>query len=379
MKNRDKSLLEKAEKILKGNIYHEVGKYPWGQYRMIAPSRYPGFKGIWNWDSAFHAIGMISIDIELAKEQILGFLQFQKENGFLPDVIRENGTIEDRIGKPPVMAWASLRVYEASRDNEFLQTVYEALVKNEDFWVKERMQGGLFHYDAERRDDCDDEEYRICVSWESGWDEHPRWDQEPQNIWPVDLNSYMVMTYDALTLMARHLGFNDIQWIEKSKMLKNLIDEVLWDEKRGSYLDYNFKTQSFLTILSPASFMPLFVGFASKERAEKMNNIAKKHFMPCMPMVAFDDPKFDVTAYCRGACWLHMAYMAAKGLKDYGFDDTADTIKNTILNWVHNDGDMIHENYNSLTGEGKCNAYFSWSCVFVREFILNFERSTLNE
>lgn len=373
MIKRDKKLLEKAENILKGNVYyHTENNYPWGKYRMIAPSRKGGFNGIWNWDSAFHAIGMITIDKELAKEQILGFLQFQKENGLLPDVIRENGSIEDCIGKPPVMAWAALRVYEATLDNEFLKEVYSKLVLNESFWVKRRMYGGLFHYDAERPADCDYDTYHMYVGWESGWDEHPRWDVNPQDIWPVDLNSYMYMTYDALAAMARYLGFDDKQWLEKRDTLKSLIETLLWNEEKQCYLDYNFKTDCFMTVMSPACFLPLFAGFAPKNRAEKMNVIAKEHFMPCMPMVAFDDPKFDVNAYCRGACWLHQAYMASKGLKDYGFDDTADTIKNTILDWVYADGDKIHENYNSITGEGKCNPYFSWSSVFVREFILNF-------
>lgn len=372
MSDRDMALLEKAERILKNNTYYEDAKYPWGKYRMIAPSRSGGFDGIWNWDSAFHAIGMLNIDKELAKEQILGFLQFQKEDGLFPDVIRENGTIEDSIGKPPVMAWSALKVYEATNDIEFLKEVYPYLVKNENFWVQNRMYGGLFHYDAERLDNWDEKEYKIYVSWESGWDEHPRWDKEPQNVWPVDLNSYMYMTYDSLAAMARYLGFNDSQWIEKRDTLKALIETLLWNEEMGSYLDYDFKTEKHMSILSPACFLPLFAGFAPRDRAEKMDIIAKEHFMPCMPMVAFDSPEFNVMAYCCGACWLHQAYMAAKGLKDYGFNDTADTIKNTILDWVYNDGDQIHESYNSLTGEGKCNPYFSWSCVFVREFILNF-------
>lgn len=55
MIERDKVILEKAKNILMGNIY-ESDKYPWGKYRMIAPSRNGGFPGIWNWDSAFHAI-----------------------------------------------------------------------------------------------------------------------------------------------------------------------------------------------------------------------------------------------------------------------------------------------------------------------------------
>lgn len=65
-----------------------------------------------------------------------------------------------------------------------------------------------------------------------------------------------------------------------------------------------------------------------------------------------------------------MAYFAAKGLKDCGFAETADKIKETILSRVKKDGDKIHENHNSETGEGSGVEYFSRSAVFVMEFIL---------
>lgn len=126
----------------------------------------------------------------------------------------------------------------------------------------------------------------------------------------------------------------------------------------------------FSDVLSPASFMPLFIKTASCERAKLANDVAAEKFLPGMPTVSYDNPNF-CNNYWRGPTWLNVAYFAAKGLKNYGFD-TADTIKNTILTWVENDGECIHENYNALTGEGLCAEKFSWSAVFVIEFILNF-------
>lgn len=116
--------------------------------------------------------------------------------------------------------------------------------------------------------------------------------------------------------------------------------------------------------------MPFFIETASKERAEYMNTVAQKHFLPGMPTVAYDNPSYS-TEYWRGPCWLNVAYFAAKGLKNYCFTETAGTVKSTILEWLYNDGDTIHENYNSETGEGRNNPDFSWSCVFAREFIKN--------
>lgn len=368
MTDREKIIFDKAERILISNRYTS-NRFKWGSFRMISPSQ-GHFLGVWNWDSAFHAIGMIDIDMEIAKEQILGFLQFQKEDGLLPDVIWENGQIVDTFSKPPVMAYASAKVYEACKDIEFLKEVYPKLVLNERFWTEKRMNNGLFHYDANRSDGCDDKEYNVRVRYETGWDNSPRWDGVPQDLWSIDLNCFMVMTYRSLAYLAKELGLDGKEWDEKEKRLTENIENRLWNEQLKAYTDYDFVKQSFSDVLTPASFMPLFIETASTERAECMNDVAQKHFLPGMPTVAYDNPSYS-TDYWRGPCWLNVAYFAAKGLKNYGFVETAKTVKGTILEWIYNDGDTIHENYNSKTGKGQNNSDFSWSCVFAREFIKN--------
>ena len=55
-------LLNLAYTILMNNVYEADG-HPWSPYRCISPARslpgYDGaFTGIWNWDSAFHAVGV---------------------------------------------------------------------------------------------------------------------------------------------------------------------------------------------------------------------------------------------------------------------------------------------------------------------------------
>ena len=90
-------LLNLAYTTLMNNVYEADG-YPWSPYRCISPARsLPGlagaFTGVWNWDSAFHAVGVSRWDTALAKEALLGFMQFQKENGLFPDVMFESGVL----------------------------------------------------------------------------------------------------------------------------------------------------------------------------------------------------------------------------------------------------------------------------------------------
>lgn len=139
----------------------------------------------------------------------------------------------------------------------------------------------------------------------------------------------------------------------------------------GPITDYDFVCNEASEVLTPALFMPLYIEMADPIRAEQMNEIAKKHFLPGMPTVAYDSETYS-NEYWRGPCWLNVAYFAAKGLKKYGFDESANTIRDTILDRVDRDGIYIHENYDAVTGDGLCCKNFSWSCVFVRLFILDF-------
>ena len=359
---RDRVLAERAYQTLMGNVYPNEG-YRWSPFRCVSPGR-GNFRGIWNWDSAFHAVGLARFDTELAKESILGFIRFQREDGLLPDVIREDGSIVSGFGKPPLFAWAAERIYLFDQDASFLEKVYDPLLRNAVFWEEQRCADGLFFYDA---DDKDTEDYLIRVKYESGWDNSVRWDDGITEYYAADLNCFMVMFYRSMSFIASVLK-KDAEasiWRSKAETLSVLINEVLWDAENHYYADANRYTGKVSAVLTPASFMPLYIGIASEAQASAMRDIAAERFHSKMPTVSFDDPAYS-NDYWRGPTWLNVAYFAAKGLKNYGFS-VADDIKNSIL-----DTRGIFENYDSKTGKGLCCDHFSWSAVFIHEFIFNF-------
>ena len=360
------ALIKKAVKILERNE-NKTKNVPWGKKRCILPSA-ERFQGIWNWDTAFHAVGISRIDMEFAMEHMEAFCEFQLEDGMFPDVVFCNGETVDTFTKPPVMAWACETVYRRSGDKAFLKRMYDRLVKNTAFWETKRRVGEMFHYDALELNGKKDMHHVGC---ESGWDNSVRWDNSPDKLWAIDLNCFMVMTYRSLDFMSKELGIENAGYLEKAERLAKNIESMLWNEKLNCYTDMNFETGALSEVLSPASFMPLYTGIASKEHANKAAKTAEISFGYGMPTVSYDNPEY-CEDYWRGPTWLNVAYFAAKGLKDYGFDEIANKIKETILGWIENDKDKIHENYNSKTGEGLCAEYFSWSAVFVMEFILNF-------
>ncbi len=370
---RNIELLSRAYDVLQGNIVKDPNA-PWAPYRCISPwigNTVP--TGIWNWDTAFHAMITSYFDTELARDCLQGFMQYQKEDGMFPDVVFIFGQIVDDFTKPPVLPWAVVRHYHAHGDKQFLREAYERFVRNENFWTTKRMVNGLFHYSSEGTPEEIAKDNYLHARYESGWDNSPRWDAPVIEYWPIDLNCFMVTFYRAMGEMADILEIDDSQWHQKESALVEKILTKLYDNSQKCFVDRNFKTGEYSHVITPASFMPLFIHIASQEQADCMHAIASDPnlFFPGMPSVSYNDPTYS-TGYWRGTTWLNIAYFASKGLKHYGYDETANAIREFILSMVYDNKDGIYENYNSKERKGLYWHSFSWSACFVIEFILNW-------
>jgi putative isomerase len=159
---------------------------------------------------------------------------------------------------------------------------------------------------------------------------------------------------------------------EKREELVKKINGKLYDNKNAYYCDYNRKLKRFTHRLSPASFMPLFYNFASKEQAEAMYELAKnpRYFYKGIPTISYKNNRFNESNYWRGPCWLNTAYFAIRGLYNYGYKDLALELTENILNWCSTNLDSIYEYYNSITGKGLGAKNFGWSSSFIIELEL---------
>ena len=375
-----RGLLRRASAVLEDNIVQcpPGATLSWGNLKGICPSPRT-YQGVWNWDAAFHAMTVARWDPQLARDQIRIFLNVQEPSGFLPDVLFTDGRIANSCGKPPVFPWAWMRVHQFT-DEQLLNDGYEAFCRYESFWRRERCgeTEGLFHYG------CNDRTLPAVASGglgkpgeikpgtreqharnESGWDNSVRWDCGIEKLWPIDLNCYMVMLYRALAAAAGAIGrYADLaNWNARAHRLSQLIEQVFWDNTRMAYSDAYCHDGRPTGILSAASFLPLFIGSASVDRAEAMARLAAdtNAFFPGVPTVSYDNPEYRSDRYWRGPTWLNAAWFALKGLVAYGHVQVAQDIRETILGWCSQNSDDIYEYYDSRTGKGLGAAHFGWS------------------
>jgi putative isomerase len=91
-----------------------------------------------------------------------------------------------------------------------------------------------------------------------------------------------------------------------------------------------------------------------------------------MTSVLHDDPRFDSADYWRGPCRLVTTCFAATALRRYGFAETAQRLRETILHWCAATTDSLYEYSDSLTGRGLGAPGYGWTAAFVIEFILDW-------
>lgn len=108
---------------------------------------------------------------------------------------------------------------------------------------------------------------------ESGWDYSTRWffkedgtpstellDIKTRHIIPVDLNSYLCKNAQIMSKFYNLLGqqqkANEYQ--EKVESFKQAIDDVLWNNEKGAWFDYNTKVDKQNLQFYPSNIAPLW-------------------------------------------------------------------------------------------------------------------------
>ncbi len=283
------------------------------------------FNEMYGWDSYFEGVGLI-IDrrVDLAKAMVDNFVYQIHHYG---KILNANRSYYLTRTQPPFMSSFVREVYEAmeEKDLEWLEKSLNAAIKEyEEVWMVERerlAENGLNRYYAQgigippeteeghfdevlkvfaRKHNMELEEFVTAYQEgrlqdkeldeyflhdrslrESGHD--TSWRLENRTAWlnPVDLNSLLYKyEKDFELLTEKHFKgkfesasgkeYPTAYWREKAEKRKQLMNEYLWNEEKGSFFDYNFKKQEQTGYESATNYYPLWAGLASEEQATRM-------------------------------------------------------------------------------------------------------------
>lgn len=280
---------------------------------------------------------------------------------------------------PPLGAMCALKAYLTRQDLEFLAWAYPRLQQWNDWWLANRGDGeawrdgnkdGLLEwgFDAEveygalgARTLTNADKRRLAFA-ESGFADRPQWmntqfgktdapaqpPADPSQSLPGDvkyndqshtlefssvaLNSLYAMDTELMAQISREIGLttDTDRWRARYDGIKKLINEKLWSEEDGLYLDRHWDGR-FSRRVSLENFYPLIAGIPDEARAKRMLAVLwdKQKFGGewMLPSIARDDPAFARKAQeqtaTTGAVNAAMNYLLYLGLKRYGFDAEA--------------------------------------------------------
>lgn len=170
---------------------------------------------------------------------------------------------------------------------------------------------------------------------ESGWDFSSRWLADPMQlssirtteIVPLDLNCLL---YELeLGLAEAHKKILQLPQAKyyalKAKRRRETINTYLWDEAEGFYFDWHTPTESRTDIWSLAGVYPLYCGLASPAQAARVAETIEAKFLKAGGVVTTLHESSQQWDWPNG--WAPLQWVTIVGLRRYGFDVLADTIK----------------------------------------------------
>ncbi len=194
---------------------------------------------------------------------------------------------------------------------------------------------------------------------ESGWDMTGRYGYKCCDYNPVDLNCYLYKYEKDLAHMYREVegadSSNAKKWDQKAQERKELINKYCWNEEKGMYVDYNFKEERQSDYESMATFAPLWAGVADEEQAAKvMANLDKFEMDHGLATSSEDSAKHSVgKQWDHPTGWAPLHILAAKGMRNYGYNSDADRVSVKLLDTITSNFDKaggILEKYNVEEG-----------------------------
>ncbi len=383
-------------------------------YTLPSPLLYP-FQ--WLWDSCFHAIIYSYFDTDAAEAELNAVCSRPLPSGMLPHIIyhrppdptapaqwgrEERGDVIDNawgtvgtssITQPCIIALAIRRVYEVTRNKEWLLRLYPIVRAHFDYLENERAST----------------EYSplliIVNPDESGEDNSPRFDSTlglpPQHVAGTHLDSrihliraYAQCNFQVNGCMTDHFSIIDVpfnilyaedllhlaalatylgdtkqaeRWIRQSQAVKVALRKHLWKDWYFKSLDT--RTGEHIEVATWSHFMPLYGGLLSESEAHDLvtydledSTMFRTKFG--LPTTAQNESSYDpVDGFWRGPIWHAPHWFLYHGLKRYGYTKKAEEIKDASMRLIEQSD--FYEQYNPHTGEGYGAKNFTWGGLVI--------------
>ena len=324
------------------------------------------FGEIYYWDSYFTMLGLQTAEREdMIEKMIKNFAYLIDKVGFIPN---GNRTYFLSRSQPPFFG-KMVNLLAKSKGEQVIQEFLPQLEKEYQFWMKGLanvnatttandkvvyLEEGVYlnrywdkgdypRAESHREDVLTVQEsdrptqqvYKdLRSACESGWDFSSRWFKDAQNlssihttdIIPVDLNC-LLYTLESVIAIGHGTKKNMEQYGQYNKLAlqrKAAIQKYCWNEEKGFFMDYDFKTKQHTSVPSLAGMFPFEANIGSPDQAARAAKIIESDFLKAGGLVSTLNATGQQWDYPNG--WAPLQWMTIRGLKNYQQEELANTI-----------------------------------------------------
>lgn len=97
---------------------------------------------------------------------------------------------------------------------------------------------------------------------------------------PIDLNAFLFKLESAIANISALKGEKETEALfhQKASARRDAVNRYLWDDENGIYRDYDWRREQ-LALFSAAAIVPLYVGMANHEQADRLANAVRSRLL----------------------------------------------------------------------------------------------------
>ncbi len=218
--------------------------------------------------------------------------------------------------------------------------------------------------------------YLLQLGKKYQYDQPGIYKESPVLVQDTMMNAILIKSNQSLINIGKRFKLDTGELEEWQQQAKRSFAEKLWHEGLQTFASYDLRGGHHIEHKEIGGLVPLYAEIASSKQAESLNNylqsLHKRGFYIC-PSFDVDSPLFDSKRYWRGPVWPQMNWMIYHGLNYYGFKDTAEIVKNDLIELVSKLGFYEYfESQKSLVNDletGYGGNHFSWTAACVMDLL----------
>lgn len=322
------------------------------------------------WDTYFTQVGLLKHDkIRLAKGGINNLLHLVDSLGFAPNANADWGS---NRSQPPYLSIMVKDLYPYLQDKIWLQKAYQSLLTEYHFWTDtsenaieknyttiDGLQRYFHHASNQQLLDLYNPELTnrfafsknadtatmlkvaayYAAEAETGMDFTTRFEHRCPDFVAVDLNCNLYLYELNFAWMEKELGITGkVDWLQKAAGRKALVNKYCWNEKRGTYFDYDFINKHHSKVAAVTMLSPLYAGIASAKQAKRV--VANLPLLECEWGLTSTEASVEKHSYQwdHFSVWAPLQSLAIISLDKYGYKKDAERI---AAKWL----DIVAANY----------------------------------